>query len=327
MGPSRGVRPRALLALTAMLSMLALAPVPTHAGDRVVLVSWDGIRRDVLRELLQWQSIDETPKVCPNARHAPTMPVECNGYLTCLPTLCNFQIIDSVVVEGKPLTRPQHVQILSGYGPPETGEITNAGVRSLPAGMSIYERIIDARPEIFTVHIAGRKYVGRGVIRWARDSGALKLDMKRGARDRYSGRNTTERAISALDAVGTSPFFIFLHFKAADVLGHRVGDGRKQYREAIIQNDLQLGAFLQALMSRGLLPTTEIYVTTDHGFHGIFHVDDSDPLITDIWFASLRHNLNASLGTMLDVTPTMLRQLDIPTDLADPPYRGKSLLP
>jgi len=327
MGSLRDGLRSTLLVLSAALSLLALGPSTTYGGDRVVLVSWDGVRRDVLKELLEWQPVDETPNVCPYARHAPVMPTECNGYLTCLPTLCNFQIIDSLVVEGKPLTRPQHAQLLSGYGPSETGDITNAGRRSLPMGMSIYERIFAERPEIFTVHIAGRKYVGRGVIRWARASGALKLDMKRGGRDRYSGRNTTERAVDALDVVGTSPFFMFVHFKATDVLGHRVGDGRKQYREAIIQNDVQLGALLQALMDRGLMPTTEVYVTTDHGFHGIFHVNGEDPLIADTWFASLRHNLAASISNMLDVTPTILRQLDVPLESADPPYRGRSLLP
>ena len=312
-----------------LLSVLtALAPVGTAvAGDHVVLISWDGIRREVLQELLEWQPIGQTPQACPSARHEPVMPTECNGYLTCLPTLCNFQIIDSAVTEGKPLTRPQHAQMLSGYGPSETGEITNAGTQGLPPGYSIYERIAAARSDVYTVHIAGRKFVGMGIIRWASQSGALRLDMRRGGRDDYTGINTTERVIDALDAIADSPFFLFVHYKAADVVGHSVGEGSKQYREAIIQNDVQLGEVLKLLIDRDLLPTTEVFVTTDHGFHGIFHVNSEDPAITQTWFASLRHDLGLVGGSVLDVTPTMLSALGIPLDNAFPPYRGRSLLP
>jgi hypothetical protein len=295
--------------------------------DRIVLVSWDGIRRDVLRDLLEWQSLGEAPKLCPQARNEPIMPTECNGYLTCLPTLCNFQLIDSEVVEGKPLTRPQHAQMLSGYGPAETGAITNAGVNSLPPGFTVYERIHATRPEIFNVHIAGRKYIGQGIIRWAVESGALDLDLRRGGRDNYTGINTTKRVVTALDAIGDQPFFMFIHYKAADVLAHRSGDGGSQYREATIQNDVQLGEVLNLLIARDLLPTTEVFVTTDHGFHGIFHVNASDPLITRTWFASLRHDIAEPVGSVLDVTPTMLTTLGIPLSTAEPPYRGRTLVP
>jgi hypothetical protein len=261
-------------------------------------------------------------------RHAPRIPTECNGYLTCLSTLCNFQIIGSSVVEGKPLTRPQHAQMLSGYGPAETGDITNAGKLSLPPGFTIYERIQAARPELFNVHIAGRKFVGQGIIRWAVDAGALDMDLRRGGRDDYTGINTTARVVTALDAVGASPFFMFVHYKAADVIGHRAGDRGRPYREAIIQNDIQLGEVMNLLATRELLPTTEVFVTTDHGFHGIFHLKEDDPAIIDTWFASLRHNLlPTSVGSVLDITPTMLTTLGIPLATAEPPYRGRTLVP
>jgi hypothetical protein len=296
-----------------------------HASDRVVLVSWDGIRRDVLQELLQWQPLGEIPRACPQARHPIVMPTECNGYLTCLPALCNFQIVDSAVTEGKPLTRPQHAQMLSGYGPAETGEITNAGKTSLPPGFTVYERIAAARPEVFTAHIAGRKFVGQGIIRWAVQSGALRLDLRRGGRDNYGGANTTKRVVEALDAIGAKPFFLFVHYKAADVLAHRSSDNGKQYREAIVQNDVQLAGVLQLLVDRDLLPTTEVFVTTDHGFRGIFHVNGSDPAIAQTWFASLRHDLGASASSVLDVTPTVLTTLGIPVDSINPPFRGRSM--
>jgi len=324
--PKRTFRFRVSLVAVGLASLVVL-PLPVRAGDHVVLVSWDGIRRDVLESLLKWQPLGETPVACPTARHDVVMPTECNGYLTCLPTMCNFDIVNSAATEGKPLTRPQHAQMLSGYGPLETGEITNAGRRSLPPGLSIYERIAAARSDVFTVHIAGRKYVGAGIIRWAKKSGALKLDMRRGGRDDYTGRNTTAKVPAALDAIGDSPFFLFIHYKAADVLGHSVGDGGPQYREAIMQNDIQLEQLLELLEARGLLATTEVFVTTDHGFHGIFHVNPDDPLVNRTWFASNRQNLSGEATSVLDVTPTVLKALGIAVDTEDPPYRGRPLVP
>lgn len=308
-------------------ALLLVAAPCAQANDGVVLVSWDGTQRATLNELLEWQPLGEDPRPCPNAKHDPVMPTECNGHLTCLPALCNFQIIDSAVTEGKPMTRPQHAQLLSGYGPEETGEITNAGVRSLPPGMSIYERIKDARPDIFTVHIAGRKFVGRGIIRWARDAAALDVDLDRGGPDDYTGANTTRIAVDTLDEIGDAPFFMFIHYKAADVSGHVNGSKSEQYREAIVQNDLQLQGVLDALMERDLLPTTEVFVTTDHGFYGIFHLDRTNPDVVNTWFASLRHNLIATQASNLDVTPTVLTQLGVPLDTIVPPYRGRSLVP
>jgi predicted AlkP superfamily pyrophosphatase or phosphodiesterase len=126
------------------------------------------------------------------------------------------------------------------------------------------------------------------VVRWASESGALDLDLRRGGRDEYTGDNTTDQVVIGLDFIGTSPFFLFIHYKAADVVAHRSGDAGKQYREAIIENDGQLGAVMQMLTQRGLLSTTQIFVTTDHGFSGIFHVNKDLPEVAQTWLASFR---------------------------------------
>jgi len=315
----------AMLALTFVGAVLSSSGVAL-AGDRVVLVSWDGVRRDILEELNHWGDPVQSPRDCPNGRHEPVQPQICDGHWSCVPTICAFQMLDSAVVEGKPLTRPQHAQMLTGYGPEETGDITNAGKRSVPEGMTIYERIHAARPEIRTVHIAGRKFVGAGIIRWAQRDGALDLDMRRGGRDDYTGDNTTQRFTEALDAVGKDPFFIFVHYKAVDVIGHRSGDKSKTYREALVQTDEELGNVLNELAERGLLDTTEVYVTTDHGFDGIFHVSFEKVSVHDTWFASHSHNLVGEQATVLDLTPTVLETLGISTTNANPPYRGHSLL-
>jgi hypothetical protein len=254
------------------------------------------------------------------------MPTVSGEFLTCMPNLATFQLLSSCVLEGKPLTRPQHAQMLTGYGPLQTGVIANAGKKRVPPGLAIYERIDAAREDVMTVHIGGHKFTGKGITKWSRKNGALDLSIRRGGRDRYSGAGTTERVVEALDVVGDRPFFMFVHFKGADVLAHRAGHKSVPYREAMIQNDVQLGAIMDILDQRGLLDTTEVLVTTDHGFEGIFHVNPDDPNITKTWLGSMRPILMDTAATVQDVTPTVLNLLDISFDDADPPYPGRSLL-
>lgn len=321
-------KPATLLALALGLAAVVAGPSPAAAADRVVLVSWDGIRRDVLHDLLRYQGIDEAPEDCPFAKRLPTTPQPCGGYLSCLPNICEFQIIDSNDVEGKPLTRPQHAQMLTGYGPPETGIVTNTGSSGVPLGLTLYEHLYSVRPEVFSMHIAGSKYVGRGVTKHALESGALGVSLRRGARDRYTGSNTTGQVVVALDEylAGRDSFFLFIHYKAADVVGHRAGDRSQQYREAIIADDNELGNVLALLEERGLLEGTKVYVTTDHGFDRQFHVNSSTPSVTETWLASRDHDLTAGPSTPLDVTPTILDAFGIDTTAFSPPYRGQSRL-
>lgn len=312
--------PAALLLAGAMASQAA-------AADRVVLVSWDGVRRDVLHELLEYQPIAEAPKACPSNDGMPKMPVACGEHWTCLPTLCSYQVIDSMDVAGKGLTRPQHAQMLTGYGPEEIGDITNSGRAGVPEGMTVYEHLAADRPDVATVHLAGLKFIGEGVISHAVDSGAISLLLKRGARDRYTGSNTTEQVEVGLDYLDSWPtFFFFIHYKAPDVVAHRAGDRSRSYRQAIINSDVQLGAVMQMLSDRGLLAGTKIYVTTDHGFDGIFHINRDTPSVAETWMASLTHDLQPGPATIQDVTPTVLDAFGVDTSAMRPPYRGVSKL-
>jgi hypothetical protein len=321
---TRSSTPRVLFAALALAAAMA---APASAADRVVLISWDGVRRDTLHELLEYQPIAEQPKECPHTSREATMPVACGEYWSCLPNLCRFQVVDSKDVEGKALTRPQHAQMLTGYGPQETGDITNSGRAGVPEGMTVYERLAVERPDVATVHLAGLKFIGEGVISHAMDSGAIDLLLKRGARDRYTGIATTDQVEVGLDFLGGAPaFFFFIHYKAADVVGHRAGDRGRAYRQAIIGNDAQLGAVLALLDGWGQLEGTEVYVTTDHGFDGIFHINRDTPSIAETWLASRTHDLTGGEGSILDVTPTILDAFGVAADAVGPPYRGVSRL-
>jgi len=299
----------------------------SYAADRMLVVSWDGAARRVVRELLHWQAAAEPAKACPTERFGAVMPMLCGEQWTCLPNLCRFEVIDSWDSTGKPLTRPQHAQMLSGYGPDTTGVVSNNGSASMPEGYTLYERLKAARgPGLKTVHIAGLKYVSRGVTAKAQRNGSIDVFARRGGPDGRTGVNTTRRALPIIDAVAQGPFFMFVHYKEADVTAHLRGVDSVAYREALMLIDKELGVLLAELDAKGAMPTTSVLVTTDHGFTGRFHVS-REVTNTDTWIASLNLDLRADrYAKLLDVTPTIYDYFGVSVDDFDPPLEGRSLL-
>jgi hypothetical protein len=320
---------RRFLAGVVALSAVGVASTAPAAGatDKFLLVSWDGINRRILNELLDWQPLSEPPRACPSKRRPAEMPSACGDRLTCLPTLCRFQLIDSWDSEGKPLTRPQHAQMLSGYSPQTNGIFRNNGSSRMPIGYTVYERIKAVRPDVKTLHVAGRKYVSRGVVKGADRVGALDYYARRGGPDERTGVNTTLRIAPMLEEVAAGPFLAFVHYKEADVTGHESGAETQTYREAIIALDHELQSLLDTLESVGALADTKVLVTTDHGFLGQFHVS-RDLANTETWIATQNLPLRTDVpAKLLDVTPTILAVFGVDTTSMDPPLEGSSLLP
>ncbi len=296
-------------------------------GRNLILVSWDGVRRDRLHTLLEWQPLGESPRVCPNVTQPPRMPVVCGQVQSCMPTLCAFQVIDSQTVGHKTMTRPQHATMLSGYTAEQTGVRSNSGGR-LPPGLSIYERIAQLiGPSVRIGHIAMPKYVSQGVTRWARRAGLFDVYNKPAGPDGFTGRNTVKRVIPALQELSSGRFFLFAHFKTADKMAHKAGDRGDRYLEAIMNIDARLGEMRQALVDLGVARNTDIYVTTDHGFHGRRHVIDDFPTNVETWIASSAHDLDgSSTAQVIDVVPTILSKLGADLGQVDPPFPGLSRL-
>lgn len=297
------------------------------AAEKMLMVSWDGVARNVLKELLQRQPASEAPRACPSQRWPATMPVLCGEYWSCLPNLCRFQVIDSWDSSGKPLTKPQHAQMLTGYGPATTGVFRNNGAAHVPEGFTVYERIKATHgQDLKTIHVAGRKYVSMGVVGRAKRNGSIDVNSRRGGPDKRTGRNTTARVLPLIEQYASEPFFMFVHYKEPDVEAHMNSADSAVYREAIILVDLQLGLLLDALDSAGAMPETSVLVTTDHGFVGRFHVSrDEDNTAT--WVAALNMELRTDReAKLLDVAPTILDYYGVKTAAMDPPLEGRSLL-
>jgi len=133
---------------SAALVLTFVFAMPASAADRVLVVSWDGVRRDTLHELLDWQGGAQ----CPAVKLPVTTAVECGGFQSCLPSLCTLSVIDSEVAPGKPLTRPQHASMLSGYSPATAGVERNLDTWLAIGGANLgpaQATVVDVTPTIY----------------------------------------------------------------------------------------------------------------------------------------------------------------------------------
>ncbi|NPV54440.1 MAG: sulfatase-like hydrolase/transferase [Firmicutes bacterium] len=99
-----------------------------------VLISWDGVQRDHLRELLD------------------------AGQLPNLKALIAEGTIVGIDVTHKADTKAGHAQMLTGYGPEVTGVYSNSVYQPIPKGYTIFERLEDAfgKDNIATIMITGK---------------------------------------------------------------------------------------------------------------------------------------------------------------------------
>jgi hypothetical protein len=130
-----------------------------------------------------------------------------------------------------------------------------------------------------------------------------------------------DRALEMLDRYGKKPFFFFVHFGEVDHQGHRFGEPSREYDEAIVSGDRQLGRIVDRLKQLGVYEKTLIYVTADHGFNiGAKHHRKA-PYI----FLGTNDKKVIRDGTRADITPTILDRLGVNIDTIRPQLDGKSL--
>jgi hypothetical protein len=310
---------------------------PSGDYQRAILVSWDGVRRDVLFDLLEvsdpaapcWDKSEVFPLA--------TGRVDAQGapIYTCLPALAGvvpadapagsptyapFQVMASHTTnDGNTMTKPQHATMLTGLNTETHGLVTNRTKGAVQPGVTIYEILMDTydplpeegrrNGQIFrTLHAASRKYVGRAIYRWAKRSRALQVATgngnDEGARpgplkkaDKYFTRWKQEELELGLNE---TDFFMLLHFKSPDWAGHRAGPGSSAYRRTTVQSDRKLYTLLEMLRSYGW-EDTAVLVTTDHGFHRGHHGRDAGRHVFNTWLAA--YNVNLSVNHIPMRTP------------------------
>jgi len=130
-----------------------------------------------------------------------------------------------------------------------------------------------------------------------------------------------DKALEMLDKYTNMPFLFFVHCAEVDHSGHKYGEPSKEYNDAIISGDAQLGRLVEKLKALNLYDTTRIYVTADHGFDVGAKGHSYAPYV----FLATNDKKVMRDGVRADVAPTILDSFGFDLSKIEPPLDGESL--
>lgn len=225
-----------------VLAMFATAPPAADAGaphvSRVLVVSVDGLRPDALLRA-----------------NAPVLRA-----LMARGSFTMYAATTDVAV-----TLPSHVSMLTGVVPEKHGITWNS---DFPKGIPVYP----SRPTLFDLaHRAGlTTAMVAGKSKFATLARPGSLDRwyapRQGSVPDEAVADTAVRWIAA-----HRPQVLFVHLPEGDRVGHAQGWGSWEHLRTVESSDHQLGRVLQALAMKGLLDSTAVIVSCDHGGAGRNH--------------------------------------------------------
>ncbi|CCK29807.1 type I phosphodiesterase/nucleotide pyrophosphatase [Streptomyces davaonensis JCM 4913] len=143
-----------------------------------------------------------------------------------------------------------------------------------------------------------------------------------GDRDGYTGHDATIAAEAEAIIKGQNPDVLFVYFGQSDIVGHNQGAGSQAYLDQIAVQDAYLGRLRAAIKARPSHATERwtVIVATDHGHtdpggHGGSSVEERRTFVlaTGPGIAAGARPIDTRL---VDVVPTVLKQLGIPVDPA-----------
>jgi hypothetical protein len=239
-------------------------------GDRVCVISIDGLRPDLLLRA-----------------RTPNLKSLCGtGAYTFWAQTTEVSV-----------TLPSHVSMMTGVAPQKHGVDWNEAVTPIvyPKYPTLLDEARKNRPGLTSAVIAGKKkfntFTRPGVCDWS-----YLPDIGR--------PDDTEVAAEAAKIIKQhAPNILFIHFANVDQIGHAdtkvyppeiYGDnfggwGSPDQMAAIQKADVAVGIVLQALADKGVRDQTLIIVSADHGGQGFGHGRD-DPRSRHIpWIASGPH--------------------------------------
>jgi hypothetical protein len=275
------------------------------AQRSAVLVSWDGVGRERLRELLA-------------AGRLPGMSALVRG----------GSLVDVDVTDHRTDTKAGHAEMLTGHGPDVTGVRSNTRFRPIPAGLSVFEALQRrfGSDRIATIMItakagnlgsAGPDFLQRGQP-WFLVRPSLTVW------DGDAVRNASvvgQLALAGIRRFAGQRFFAFFHFGDADRAGHQKGERSDHYAEAVVTCDRWLGEIAAELRALSIDRTTMVFVTADHGFDPARRGHRNAPRV----FLATDDPAVVRGGDQRDIVPTLLAELGADPSSGRPTLAGRPL--
>jgi predicted AlkP superfamily pyrophosphatase or phosphodiesterase len=262
-------------------------PIPTATAtplpvvDRVLIVSFDGLRPDAIAE----------------ANMLNVMMLMQNGAYT-----LNAQTI------MPSLTLPAHASMLVGTCPAKHIVRWNEYVpqNGYALGTDIFDLAQAAGMQTAMV-------VGKEKLRQITEPVSTDYFEFIDKTDKIKDTSTVER--QAIKQVKQGFDLLFVHFPDGDLVGHEEGWMSRQQLKAYTRDDELFGLILQALKDNGMYESTMIIITSDHGGHDTTHGTNQPEDMTIPWIISGPYIAPGQLSTQvytMDTAATVAFSLGLP---------------
>jgi hypothetical protein len=273
---------------TPTLLFLILIPLTAHAApaDRVILISVDGLRADLLELLLANDQVGDYANFQTDFSHTVTLPNH-----TCMLT-------------GRPVLQPagQPTTVHHGYvsnstpGPDDT--LHNSGNPYVSYIAGAFDMAHDAGLST-ALYASKSKFI---IFDQSWDSVDTYHYAATGSPSNASPMHTTLLA----DLIADPADFSFIHYRDPDSAGHASGWGSPPWVQAVNNVDAYLGDIFSLIDAGKLGSRVAVIVTTDHGGTGTGHSDATNSFVYTIPF--LVWGSGVSPGQDLYALNTGLRQ-------------------
>ncbi len=221
------------------------------------------------------------------------------------------------------ITLPTHMSLFHGV-PPSVHGVTSNTYRPMPDGQipGIFEVVRQARrrPVAFYTWDPLRDLSRPGSLAQA---GFIDIY----GPDGMEGLDLKISRLAAENLVETRPDFTFIYLGVTDETGHKHGWLSQPYLEAVSAADAAIAHVLEKLDSAGMLETTAILVTADHGGHGREHGADIPEDMTIPWLLAgpgiqAGYTIHGPVR-IIDTAPTSATLLGLPVPAA---WQGQPVL-
>ncbi len=248
----------------------SITPTPLPRIERVLIVSFDGLRPDAIAAA----EMDNVIALMQSGAY----------------TLTAQTIMPSV-------TLPSHASMLVGTCPAKHIVRWNEYVpeNGFAIGTDIFDLVHSAGLQ--TIMLAGKEKLSQITEPTSLDFYAL-VDETDKKDDPYSIEELAiEHAIRGFN-------LMFVHFPNGDLQGHEYGWMSHQQLRAYARDDVSLGHILDALKQIGAYDTTIIIITSDHGGHETTHGYNVPEDMTIPWIISGPRVLPAQITTQVHTMDT-----------------------